>query len=182
MLFRNIQAISSQDAVALIFARAVQASAEACCCCAVLRKLIVARRLRHRIFGLQHRRSICSAVHVKVGRLFPLLRSLVGLSLFYSPVFTTEDHTAFFLQEILDFCSRQLACVGHQKKKKKKWLLESGLLRCICTFAPVRSFFEKQDEFDQCSNQDKTSCLCLAQTPTIYETPAIHQFSGSWAV
>lgn len=99
MLFRNIQASSSQGAVALIFARVVQASAEACCCCAVLRKLIVARRLRHRIFGLQYRQSICSAVHVKVGRLFPLLRSLVGLSLFYSPVFTTEDHTAFFCRK-----------------------------------------------------------------------------------
>lgn len=70
------------------------------------------RRLRHHVAGLQHRRTICAAVHMKVGRLFPPLRSLVALSLFYSLHYRTLR--CIFLQEILHSCSHQLACVGHQ--------------------------------------------------------------------
>lgn len=69
MHFRSNQASFIQDATALIFARVVQASDEVCCCYAVFR--IAGRRLRHCIFGSQQRQTVCSAVHVKVGRLFP---------------------------------------------------------------------------------------------------------------
>lgn len=70
------------------------------------------RGLRNHIAGLQRRRSICAAVHMKVGRLFPLLRNLVALSLFYSLHYRTLH--CIFLQEILHSFSHQLACVGHQ--------------------------------------------------------------------
>lgn len=54
-----------QDATALIFCKTCASFS----CCAVFG--VVGRRFRHCIFGSQQRQTICSAVHMKVGRLFP---------------------------------------------------------------------------------------------------------------
>lgn len=91
------------------------------------------------------------------GQALPLLRSLVDLSLFYSPVFSTEDHAAFFFPSFLlrkSYISvpANLPAWGINKKQ----LTESGLLPCICTFAPARSSKKCTVVFDQSSNQ-KTS-------------------------
>lgn len=75
------------------------------------------------------------------GQVLPLLRSLVDLSLFYSPVSSIEDHAVwlcffwfFFPRKSYISVPANLPAWGTNKTQ----LTESGLLPCICTFDPVR--------------------------------------------
>lgn len=147
MQFRNIQTSFSQNATALIFFARVEESWRLLLLCHVQNS---GKEAQTRHLWITAKANCLFSCVCEGGQALPLLRSLVDLSLFYSPASLQKTMQLFFFfprKSYISVCAN-LPAWGINKKQ----LTESGLLPCICTFAPVRSK-KYSVVFDQCSNQ-----------------------------
>lgn len=141
--------------------------AEACCSCAMLR--IVERRLRPCVFGSQWRQTLFSCA-CEGGQALPLLRSLVDLSLFYSPVYSTENHAAFSPPTPGNLTFQFLPICLHGASIKSNWLSQAS----FHAFALLLLSDLKNAQLCLTSAltrkilKDNSSCLCLAQVCMVY--------------
>lgn len=160
MHFRNIQTSFSQDATALIFWRVEESWSLLLLCC-VRNSGKEAQTLYLWITAKANYLFSCAC---EGSQALPLLRSLVNLSLFYSPVSSIEDHGAFFFSpgnltfQFLPICLRGASIKSNWLSQASfhafAHLLLSDLLKNVqlCLTSAL----------NRKTLKDNNCCLCLA--------------------